>query len=195
MERELEAFLADYYPRVVPLCEKLEIMRCRLVRHPFTKNHDIAAPTKNCAIEHQIKALYRKLIKAYHPDNNHAHDSTHIIKIIKAYDENNLGKLWQMSIEHTCKFINDNTQLARYLEEERKEIANILRDVKARRNEILANPEWILKEKVFEKSLHGIDLIGHITSELETQIESVQKMLRKKIALAMHWPEQKTQFA
>ena len=167
MERELNSFLNNYYARILPLFESIDRIKNHKYSTMFTKK------TNDHRIQAFIKKLYRKLVKAYHPDNINARNTENIHKVISAYKTQNIAKLWQIEIERVCSEINDGDSLNKYLAWQQARITNLIWQTEAQNREIIQSAEWQLKERVFEAQLQGFDLVFDIESKLRTKISNI----------------------
>ena len=178
MERELNSFLNNYYARILPLCEMIDRMKNRKYSTFF-----IEKPSESKTQEF-IKKLYRKLAKAYHPDNVNAKNTDNIHRVINAYQTKSIAKLWQIEIERVCSEINDGESLNKYLEWQKARISNLILQTEARNQEIAISAEWQLKERVFEAHLQGIDLVFAIETQLRKKINSATALSAGSVAHA-----------
>jgi hypothetical protein len=184
MEHELSAFLTDYYHQILPLAEKIEILKCRIQKKPVIKTgSQVQVMQKESdPIEQKMKLLYRTLIKHYHPDIGQEKSSDTIIRIVAAYEAKSIGTLWQMNIDRVCKRMHHTHDVSPYLDTEKDEIFEILHWARGKRVDISTGASWLLKERVFDASLLGIDLIEKITLQLEEQARALHHHLRHMIA-------------
>jgi len=190
MERELDAFLAEYYARILPLCEKLERLKQGCDDAPeLNRPYLPAAESRKASLlDERIKNLYRKLIKTHHPDNQQQKSSEAVAgSIIAAYSEKSVRKLWLMEMEIICRGNTSPLFCAQYIALQQKEITAQLYHMQAACDALSASAVWRLKENVFNASLQGIDLISLIAGKITMQIEEAQLRLHALAVADAPW--------
>lgn len=209
VEQELRGFLDDYYAQVGDFFEELEVLKRQIAE--YDRKIYQASPKRRRAIaqlhgvdahaadllrqelpavpsdlrqdewEGEMKAIYHRLVKLYHPDVSHdVSCSTRVLQLInKAYDKRNLWAMREVEhslVEHAlAKCDTPESKLAR-LRERLDEIARSAMQAAERRTRLQLSEAWQLKQRT-EQDSYLIEVVIH---RVKQQIEAAKRLLAQK---------------
>lgn len=207
VEQELQGFLQHYYAEVGPFFEQLEQLNGeiatydRQIRQASRKRARVLGSAKTPEpgalqeafppvpadmskdeIDAEIKAVYRKLAKLYHPDV--AEDMPYSRKVIQllnqAYSKKNLWAMRELEhslVEHAGRQDAPEQKLSR-LRERFDAIAESVVRVAERRKRLERSEAWQLKQRM-EGDRYLVEVVIH---RAKRQIDEAHRCLtRKKI--------------
>lgn len=207
VERELKGFLRDYYAEVGPFFEQLEQLNGeiadydRQIRQASRKRARVLGSGKmqessalkevfpavpadmsKDEIDAEIKAVYRKLAKLYHPDVAESKPySRKVIQLLnQAYSKKNLWAMRELEhslVEHAGRQDAPEQKLSR-LRERFDAIGESVVRVAERRKRLERSEAWRLKQRM-EGDRYLVEVVIHRAKQ---QIDEARRCLtRKKI--------------
>lgn len=176
---ELTQFMAQYYARVLPWCERLEALRhagqygTLPPRTLFLGERDALAVPLFPAdpVEQKRKALFRRLAKACHPDTAEA--SRPLGGIARVYEARMLSALWLLEISRVARQL-EGFSWTDYLETQRAEIGGLIRAARARETAIRSSGFWQLRQRAACAAEEGNDFIATVVARLRQRIAAMQ---------------------
>ncbi len=163
-KRSVEEKLKDNYDQIGKDYKKIEEEEISVKKLKVLNNEE----------KEEIKKLYRKLARRFHPDFNDGDDAM-MKKVNEAYSENDIESLRAFDKESTkeeYKKLNVE-ELRSKLEDLEKSIISITNEYKK-----LKNSEWvILKENIEKAKIENRDLLNELSEKITEDILIKEKKL------------------
>ncbi|MCH2546431.1 MAG: J domain-containing protein [Alphaproteobacteria bacterium] len=208
VETELQAFLKSYLSQVSVFFEQLEQLRQEIAdvdkkiyqatskrkrRLERIRGEDVQMrhllreklPTLPIDLQHnawhdEMKTIYHRLIKLYHPDTRQERYSTQVMQLInQAYEKNSIWAMREIEhslVEHAMASKDTpESKLAR-LRERLDEISQSTAMATERRARLLCSEAWRIKQRM-EQDKYFVEIIIH---RVKMQIAQAQQILVKK---------------
>ncbi|RKY05649.1 hypothetical protein DRP77_00245 [Candidatus Poribacteria bacterium] len=127
----------------------------------------------------EMRRLYLKLAKRYHPDKAGGGSERMMAIINRAYEEGDLELLRRLASE--ADEIDDVTPKKRRIELLRREnerLDRVIRELKGEMEKIRSSPLYRLKQQVEQARKRGEDLLERLADEVRAKIELAKSRLR-----------------
>jgi len=199
LENELQLFLDEYYARVGHWFQQLEDLHVhpvpqensavaaatplRQVYNEVSLEEDeLASPLKD--IDRELKQLYRKLVKRYHPDAvapkpSELKESNVIQCINLAYADRSLSDLWQVEYETLLQTmeVHPIEDLMQILQERYERLVASIQRVVHYRKALMNSPAYALMKRHQQMKYMGEDLMESVIEEVKEQVRNARSTL------------------
>jgi len=170
LEKEIDAFLKDYFKRVGASFKLLHAIQ------PATSDpqtvHKPARPT--ASDKQELQTLYRALVKELHPDRPANDDSREtrqlFTEVTQAYKQGSLPRLQQLYYRSMARHIKSQKIRDAMTQGYREEMQTALAQIKEYRIYLENSSEYRLMQKDFRARLKGIDLVEQVLEQVQARI-------------------------
>ena len=140
----------------------------------------------------QIRKLYLKLAKIYHPDKSaegeqgYERQKQMMTVINRAYEDRDLGTLKRMNVESIDEIgfhSQTSSEKKRHLTEQLNRVMRSVGDLRLEINRIKSGEIYQLKQEVSKTREKGVDLIANLVKDIQRKVNANQRKLTDLINL------------
>lgn len=140
----------------------------------------------------QIRKLYLKLAKIYHPDKStegeqgYERQKQMMTVINRAYEDRDLGTLKRMNVESIDEIgfhSHTSSEKKRHLTEQLNRVMRSVGDLRLEINRIKSGEIYQLKQEVSKTREKGVDLIANLVKDIQRKVNANQRKLTDLISI------------